>query len=93
MTDAELAALLDAIDYSTRDPETGDDLYPGTYVHLSVEDAIGASVAIRTLRAMVAEAVVKERERCARVGYVMCAKTRHVTLGNEVAAAIRAGKE
>ena len=42
-------------------------------------------------RALAAEAALAaERERAAQIGYRVCAETRHVTLGDKVAAAIRA---
>lgn len=69
-TDEELDALVAAINHSTRDPETGDDLYPGVYVHLAVEDAIAASVAITALRAQIAEA---QAELSRRVDMHECA--------------------
>jgi hypothetical protein len=34
-------------------------------------------------------ATARERERAAAIGYRVCAETRHVTLGDKVAAAIR----
>lgn len=37
--------------------------------------------------------IAKGLEMAARVGYVTCAQTRHVRLGDEVATAIRAMKE
>jgi hypothetical protein len=41
-------------------------------------------------RALAAEAALAaERERAAQIGYRVCAETRHVTLGDKVAAAIR----
>ncbi len=41
---------------------------------------------------LIRQAVEAERERLAQIGYRVCAETRHVTLGNSVAAAIRAGE-
>jgi hypothetical protein len=35
--------------FSARDPETGDDLYPGSFVHLAVEDANQAAAALTAL--------------------------------------------
>lgn len=32
--------------------------------------------------------IAAERERCATIGYITCAETRHVTLGNKVREAI-----
>lgn len=39
--------------------------------------------------AVIAKAVVDERERCAAIAYRVCAETRHVTLGDKAAEAIR----
>lgn len=39
----------------------------------------------------VACAILDERERAANVAYRVCAETRHVTLGEAAAAAIRSG--
>lgn len=36
----------------------------------------------------IARALMAERERCAAVGYWVCAETRHVTLGDKVRGAI-----
>lgn len=45
-------------------------------------------------RALAAEAALAaERERAAQIGYRVCAETRHVTLGDKVAAAIRSQGE
>lgn len=53
-------------------------------------DAILASDWLARVRAEEREAGAKvEREACAQVGYATCAQTRHVSLGNNVAAAIR----
>lgn len=41
---------------------------------------------------LIRQAVEADRERLAQIGYRVCAETRHVTLGNSVAAAIRAGE-
>lgn len=48
--------------YSSRDPETGDDLFPGTFVHLSVEDANGAAVTITALIAAIRDLEAQKRE-------------------------------
>jgi hypothetical protein len=45
---------------------------------------------IAALRERVREAVAAEREACAQVAYRICAETRHVTLGDKAADAIRA---
>lgn len=42
-------------------------------------------------RAVIAEAIMAERERCAAAGYWVCAETRHVTLGDKVRVAIKKG--
>ena len=41
---------------------------------------------------LIRQAVEADRERLAQIGYRVCAETRHVTLGNSVAGAIRAGE-
>lgn len=48
---------------------------------------------IATLEAALAEARAQEREQCAQIGYRVCAETRHVTLGDKVAATIRSQKD
>ncbi|MEH7827627.1 hypothetical protein [Gemmobacter denitrificans] len=52
-----------------------------------------ALAALPEVQAMIAEAVAKEREACAQVGYVTCAETRHVKLGDAVSKAILARTE
>jgi nitroreductase len=45
---------------------------------------------MREIQAKLAQAVEAEREACALTAYRVCAETRHVTLGNQAARAIRA---
>lgn len=52
-----------------------------------------ALAALPEVQAMIADAVAKEREACAQVGYVTCAETRHVKLGDAVSKAILARAE
>lgn len=44
---------------------------------------------IATLRARLETVEAETRERCAMLGYAICAETRHVTLGDKVSEAIR----
>jgi hypothetical protein len=54
---ADVAGLVWSLRYASRDPETGDDLYPGTFAHLSVEDALAAADAIEAQARQIAAPV------------------------------------
>lgn len=65
---------------------------PHKWDFLDKEACAKAADEIHALRAALStkESPEQLRERCANVGYRICAETRHVTLGDQVAAAIRA---
>ena len=64
---AQADAAIWNLRFSARDPETGDDLYPGSFVHLAVEDANQAAAALTALSeqlaALTAQVAELTRER------------------------------
>ena len=98
-SDADLERLVDEIQRGDQSPG-----YYVAAVRAVIDDAAKAdwtkhgateiSLGQWKARALAAEAALAaERERCAQIAYRVCAETRHVTLGDKAAAAIRAQGE
>lgn len=63
-----VARMLEGVNYATRDPETGDDLYPGAFAHITADELVEVSMTLRALSAALTEA---QAERAALAGRLL----------------------